>query len=115
MVLYGSAYNTGNWFKTVKFEYDYITIRNSLNFQTNKNERIVACLPLEGNIIVFADNPQLGGTIQKVYGNGDDYDNQDGFFSPFKKKIVNTVYSCDHPGSVQFVDNFVMFKYRNQC
>ncbi len=114
IILYGSTYKTGNWFKTIKYEYDYVTIKNSLNFQTNKNERIVAALPLEGNIIVFADNPQLGGSIHKVYGNGDDYDAGDGFFSPYRKKVVNTALSCDHPGSVQFVDNFLMFKYRNQ-
>lgn len=113
LILYGSTSEEGNWFKTIVGNYEYITLRNSLNFQTNKNERIVACLPLDGNIIVFADNPQLGGSIHKVYGNGDDFDAGNGYFSPFKKKVVNTSVSCDHPNSVQFVRNYIIFKYRS--
>lgn len=112
IILFGSKINSGSWYKTIIDNYSYITDRNSLNFQTTKNERIVACIPLEGNIVVFADNPQLGGSIHKVFGNGDDYDNNDGFFNPYRRSIVNITYSCDHPNSVQFVDNFIIFKYR---
>ena len=113
LILYGSKSKNGNWYKSILDNFGYITTRNSLNFQTNKNERIVACLALEDNIIVFADNEHLGGSIHKVYGNGDDYDAGNGYFSPFKKTIVNTTVSCDHPNSVQFVKNFIMFKYRD--
>lgn len=114
IILYGSSLKSGNWYKTIKDSFDYITQRNSLNFQTNKNERIVAALPLEGNIIVFADNEHLGGSIHKVWGNGDDYDAGDGYYSPYKRSIVNTSVSCDHPGSVQFVQNFLIFKYKRE-
>ena len=112
IILYGSLYKTGNWYKTVIRQYDYITLRNSLNFQTNKKERVVACLALEGNIIVFADNEDLGGSIHRVYGNGDDYDAGDGYFSPYRRKLVNSTMSCDHKGSLQFTENFLVFKYR---
>ena len=113
IILYGSLYKTGNWFKTVIKQYDYISLRNNLNFQTSKKERIVACLALEGNIIVFADNEDLGGSIHRVYGNGDDYDAGDGYFSPYRRKLVNSTMSCDHKGSLQFTENFLVFKYRN--
>jgi hypothetical protein len=112
IILYGSKINSGSWYKTIISNYAYITDRNSLNFQTSKNERIVFVVPLENFIVVFADNPNLGGSIHKVFGNGDDFDNSDGFFNPYRRTIVNVSHSCDHPGSVQFVDNYIIFKYR---
>jgi hypothetical protein len=118
IILYGSFKDPGSFFKTtisdrtVPWQFNYITDRNSLNFQTSKNERIVACVPLEDNIVVFADNPNLGGSIHKVFGNGDDFDNGDGYFNPYRRTIVNITHSCDHQNSVQFVDNYIIFKYR---
>jgi hypothetical protein len=118
IILYGSFKDPGSFFKTtisdrtVPWQFNYITDRNSLNFQTSKNERIVACVPLEDNIVVFADNPNLGGSIHKVFGNGDDFDNRDGYFNPYRRTIVNITHSCDHQNSVQFVDNYIIFKYR---
>lgn len=118
IILYGSFFDPGSWYKTtisdrtVPWQFNYITDRNSLNFQTSKNERIVACVPLEDNIVVFADNQNLGGSIHKVFGNGDDFDNNDGYFNPYRRTIVNITHSCDHPNSVQFVDNYIIFKYR---
>jgi hypothetical protein len=118
IILYGSFKDPGSWYKTtisdrtVPWQFNYITDRNSLNFQTSKNERIVSCVPLEDYIVVFADNPNLGGSIHKVFGNGDDFDNNDGYFNPYRRTIVNITHSCDHPNSVQFVDNYIIFKYR---
>lgn len=112
VILYGSVNHSGNWYKSVIDNFAYITDKGGFNFQTSKNERIVACVPLEDNIIVFADNPHLGGSIHKVWGNGDDYDAGNGYFNPYKKRVVNTSHSCDHPNSVQFVNNKVYFKYR---
>jgi hypothetical protein len=118
IILYGSFKDVGSWHKTtisdktVPWQFNYITDRNSLNFQTSKNERIVSCVPLEDYIVVFADNPNLGGSIHKVFGNGDDFDNGDGYFNPYRRTIVNITHSCDHPNSVQFVDNYIIFKYR---
>lgn len=118
IILYGGLKDPGSWYKTtisdrtVPWQFNYITDRNSLNFQTSKNERIVSCVPLEDYIVVFADNPNLGGSIHKVFGNGDDFDNNDGYFNPYKRTIVNITHSCDHPNTVQFVDNYIIFKYR---
>ena len=110
-LFYDDAYNTGSWFKTVISQYDYITKNMSLNFKTTKNESLVAVAVFDTNIVVFADNEQLGGNISVVTGNGDDY-NKDDYYSPYQRKVVNTSVSCDAFNSMQQVDNFVVFKYR---
>jgi hypothetical protein len=83
----------------------------SLSFKTTKNEKLVAVSVFDTNIIVFADNEQLGGNISVVTGNGDDY-KKDDYYSPYQRKVVNTSVSCDAYNSVQQVDNYVVFKYR---
>lgn len=110
-LFYDDAYNTGSWFKTVISQYDYITKNMSLNFKTTKNESLVAVAVFDTNIVVFADNEQLGGNISVVTGNGDDY-NKDDYYSPYQRKVVNTSVSCDSYNSMQQVDNYVVFKYR---
>ncbi len=110
-LFYDDAYNTGSWFKTVISQYDYITKNMSLCFKTTKNESLVAVAVFDTNIVVFADNEQLGGNISVVTGNGDDY-NKDDYYSPYQRKIVNSNVSCDAYNSMQIADNFVIFKYR---
>ena len=110
-LFYDDAYNTGCWFKTVISKYNYITKNMSLSFKTTKNEKLVAVSVFDTNIIVFADNEQLGGNISVVTGNGDDY-KKDDYYSPYQRKVVNTSVSCDAYNSVQQVDNYVVFKYR---
>lgn len=112
MILYGTLYGNGNWFKSGIDKFDYYTDSGQLNFQTHKNERIIACIHLQGQIIVFADNEDLGGTIHMVNGNGDDYEG-DQYYSPYKRKLIHASVSCDHPNSVQYVENYVLFKYRS--
>lgn len=112
LILYGTPYKSANWYKSVIGEFAYFTNQGQLDFQTNKNERIVRCAHLDGNIIVFANNPYLGGSIHAVTGNGDDY-NDGQYYSPYKKKIVHDSISCDHPNSVQYVDNYLVFKNKS--
>ena len=111
-LIYDDAYNTGSWFKTVISKYNYITKNMSLNFKTTKNEKLVAVAVFDTNIIVFADNDQLGGNISVVSGNGDDLAS-DTYYSPYQRKVVSTNVSCDSYNSMQIVDNYVVFKYRN--
>ena len=85
---------------------------NFLNFKTTKNESITGVVVFDTNIVVFADNPQLGGNISVVTGNGDDNSN-DQYYSPYKRNIVNTNVSCDAFNTIQVADNYIIFKYRN--
>lgn len=112
IILYGTPLKSANWYKSVIGEFGYFTNQGQLDFQTNKNERIVKCAHLDGNIIVFANNPFLGGSIHSVTGNGDDY-NDGQYYSPYKKKLIHDSISCDHPHSVQYVDNYLVFKNKN--
>ena len=111
-LFYDDAYNSCEWYKTVINKYNYITYNGSLNFKTTKNERLTGVVVFDTNIVVFADNPQLGGNISVVTGNGDDYNN-DEYFSPYKRSIVNTNVSCDAYNTIQVADNYIIFKYRN--
>ena len=114
IILYGALNNSGNWYKSVletNPKFDYFSDTGQLNFQTNKNERIISCIHLDGNIVVFCDNQHLGGSIHLVTGNGDDYQG-DQYFSPYKRRLIHSSISCDHPNSVQYVENYVLFKYR---
>ena len=111
-LFYDDAYNSGEWYKTVIKQYGYITKNGALNFKTTKNESITGVVVFDTNIVVFADNPQLGGNISVVTGNGDDY-NADEYYSPYKRNIVNTSVSCDAFNTIQAADNYIIFKYRN--
>lgn len=110
-LFYDDKYNTGRWYKTVINNYEYITYNGSLSFKTTKNEAVTGVVVFDSNILVFADNPQLGGNISVVTGNGDDYNNGD-YYSPYKRTIVNTGVSCDAFNTIQTADNYVIFKYR---
>lgn len=110
-IFYDDAYGTCEWFKTVINQYNYITYNGGLSFKTTKNERLTGVVVFDTNIVVFADNPQLGGNISVVTGNGDDY-NADDYYSPYKRSIVNTNVSCDAYNTIQVADNYIIFKYR---
>lgn len=111
-LFYDDAYNTGEWYKTVINQYNYMTYNGCLNFKTTKNESITGVVVFDTNIVVFADNPQLGGNISVVTGNGDD-NSSDQYYSPYKRNIVNTNVSCDAFNTIQVADNYIIFKYRN--
>ncbi len=111
-LFYDDVYNSCEWFKTVIKNYEYITYNGNLSFKTTKNESITGVVVFDTNIVVFADNPQLGGNISVVTGNGDDY-NADDYYSPYKRSIVNTNVSCDAYNTIQIADNYIIFKYRN--
>lgn len=111
-LFYDDVYNSCEWFKTVIKNYEYITYNGNLSFKTTKNESITGIVVFDTNIVVFADNPQLGGNISVVTGNGDDYNDGD-YYSPYKRSIVNTNVSCDAYNTIQIADNYIIFKYRN--
>ncbi len=111
LLLYGDSYNSGLWFKTVIGNPGYITDRGSLSFKTTKNEELVKAVPFQGNIVCFANSRDVGGSIHIVKGNGDDYDSQDGYYSPYRRSIVNASVSCDNAETVQICDNLIVFKY----
>lgn len=111
MLLYDDAYNSGEWFKTIVNNPYYITDRGCLSFKTTKNEAIVKVVAFQGNIIVFANSENTGGSIHLVAGNGDDYDAQDGYYSPYRRFTKNSSISCDNPDTVQICENLLLFKY----
>lgn len=114
LLLYGDRYNSGKWFKTIINEPGYITDRGCLSFKTTKNEEIVKVIAFQGNIIVFANSDNIGGSIHLVQGNGDDYDAQDGYYSPYRRNTINASISCDNAETVQICDNLLIFKYFKQ-
>lgn len=111
MLLYDDAYNSGEWFKTIVNNPGYITDRGGLSFKTTKNEAVVKVVAFQGNIIVFANSENTGGSIHMVVGNGDDYDAQDGYYSPYRRSTKNSNISCDNPDTVQICENLLLFKY----
>jgi hypothetical protein len=46
-----------------------------------------------------------------VSGNGDDYDAQDGYYSPYRRFTKNSSISCDNADTVQICENILLFKY----
>jgi hypothetical protein len=108
-ILYDDIYNSGQWFKTVIDNPGYATQRGSLSFKTNKNEAVVKVVPFQGNIVVFANSDNVGGSIHLVTGAGDDYEDQ--YYSPYRRKTLNQGISCDNPNTVQIAENFLIFKY----
>jgi hypothetical protein len=114
LLFYSDRYNSGYWFKTVINNPSYITDRGSLSFKTNKNESVIKVIPFQGNILVFANADNVGGSIHSVHGNGDDYDDQSGYYSPYQRKTINSSISCTNSDSIQVCDNLLVFKYFNR-
>ena len=114
LLLYDDRYNSGQWFKTIINNPSYITDRGSLKFKTTKNEAIIKVVAFQGNIIVFANSEKTGGSIHLVQGNGDDYDSKDGYYSPYRRRTINSSISCDNSNTIQICDNLLVFKYFNR-
>lgn len=113
LIFYMDKDNTGDWYKCAVKQYDYISDKGNLNFQTNKNERLLKVVNFEGNIVAFAYNDQIGGNISVVTGAGDDVDTGDGYYSPYRRRIGHTEISTDHPNSVQVIENNLIFKFKD--
>lgn len=114
LLFYGDRYNSGQWFKTIINNPGYITDRGNLSFKTNKNESVIKVVPFQGNLIVFANAENVGGSIHLVQGNGDDYDDQSGYYSPYQRRTINASISCSNAESIQVCDNIIVFKYFNR-
>ncbi len=114
LLFYSDKYNSGQWFKTIINNPGYITDRGCLSFKTNKNESVVGVVPFQGNLIVFANSDDAGGSIHLVQGNGDDYDDSSGYYSPYRRKTINASISCNNAKTIQVCDNILVFKYFNR-
>ena len=108
-LLYGDRFNSGQWFKTVVDNPSYITYRGGLSFKTHKNEEVIKVIPFSNNLIVFANSQNVGGSIHLVTGNGDDF--VDEYYSPYRRKTINSSISCDNGKTVQVAENLLIFKY----
>jgi hypothetical protein len=111
LLYYGDNYNTGKWFKTILNNPGYVTDRGCLSFKTTKNEALIKAIPFQGNIICFANADNVGGSIHIVSGNGDDYDDQSGYYSPYQRRTINSTVSSDNADTIQVCDNILIFKY----
>lgn len=112
-LLYGDRYNSGSWYKTVIDNPSYITDRGCLSFKTNKNEELIKVTAFNGNIIAFANSESIGGSIHLITGNGDDWDDSSGYYSPYRRSTINSNISCDNADTVQVCENIIVFKYFN--
>lgn len=110
-LLYDDKYNSGSWYKTVINNPAYITDRGGLSFKTNKNETLIKVVAFNGNLIAFANSENIGGSIHMVTGNGDDWDDQSGYYSPYRRSTINATVSCDNAKTVQVCENILVFKY----
>lgn len=110
-LLYDDRYNSGSWYKTIIDNPAYITHRGGLSFKTNKNESLVKVIPFNGTLIAFANAENVGGSIHMVTGNGDDWDDQSGYYSPYRRTTINVNVSCDNADTVQVCENILVFKY----
>lgn len=110
-LLYGDKYNSGSWYKTIIDNPAYITHRGSLSFKTTKNEELLKVIPFNGALIAFANSEDIGGSIHLITGNGDDYDDQSGYYSPYKRVTINSNISCDNEKTIQVCENLLVFKY----
>jgi len=109
-LLYDDAYNSGMFFKTVIDNPGYVTQRGMLSFKTNKNEAVVKVVQFAGAIIVFANSPEIGGSIHVIEGRGDDFEG-DTYYSPYRRRTANESISCNNPDSVQTAEGLLFFKY----
>lgn len=110
-LLYDDRYNSGSWYKTIIDNPAYITHRGGLSFKTNKNESLVKVIPFNGTLIAFANAENVGGSIHMVTGNGDDWDDKSGYYSPYRRTTINVNVSCDNADTVQVCENILVFKY----
>ena len=110
-LLYDDRYNSGSWYKTIIDNPAYITHRGGLSFKTNKNESLIKVIPFNGTLIAFANAENVGGSIHMVTGNGDDWDDQSGYYSPYRRTTINVNVSCDNADTVQVCENILVFKY----
>lgn len=110
-LLYDDKYNSGSWYKTIIDNPTYITDRGGLSFKTNKNESLIKVVSFNGNLIAFANAENVGGSIHMVTGNGDDWDDQSGYYSPYRRKTINATVSCNNANTVQVCENILVFKY----
>lgn len=110
-LLYDDKYNSGSWYKTIIDNPAYITQRGGLSFKTNKNETLIKVVSFNGNLIAFANAENVGGSIHMVTGNGDDYDDSQGYYSPYRRSTINSSISCDNANTVQVCENILVFKY----
>ena len=110
-LLYGDRFNSGSWYKTIINNPSYITYRGGLSFKTTKNEELIKVTPFNGTLIAFANSENVGGSIHLVTGNGDDWDDQSGYYSPYKRATINNSISCDNENTVQVCENLLVFKY----
>ena len=111
IILYDDMYDSCEWYKSVVGQPNYISYGGNLNFKTTKDEHLIGIVIFDSAIVVFSDNDKLGGNISVVTGNGDDYNDGD-YYSPYKRKIVNTHVSCDAYNTIQVFENNIIFKYR---
>ena len=109
-LLYDDAFNSGMWFKTVIDNPGYVTQRGMLSFKTNKNEAVVKVVQFAGAILVFANSPEIGGSIHVIEGKGDDFEG-DTYYSPYRRRTANESISCNNPKSVQTAEGLLFFKY----
>lgn len=109
-LFYDDSFNSGEWFKTVIENPNYITLRGGLSFKTNKNESLIKVVAFAGYIIAFANSVNIGGSIHLVQGNGDDVES-DQFYSPYRRKTISPNVSCDNPETVQVAENLLFFKH----
>jgi len=114
LLFYGDRFNSGQWFKTIINNPGYITDRGSLSFKTTKNESLIKVIPFQGNLIAFANADNVGGSIHLIQGNGDDYDDQSGYYSPYQRRTINASITASNPDSIQICDNYLIFKYFNR-
>ena len=110
-LLYDDKYNSGSWYKTIIDNPTYITHRGGLSFKTTKNESLIKVIPFNGTLIAFANAENVGGSIHMVTGNGDDWDDQSGYYSPYRRTTINVNVSCDNADTVQVCENILIFKY----
>lgn len=110
-LLYDDRYNSGSWYKTIINNPTYITQRGGLSFKTVKNESLIKVIPFNGTLIAFANAENVGGSIHMVTGNGDDWDDKSGYYSPYRRSIINATVSCDNASTVQVCENILIFKY----
>ena len=113
LLFYDDNYNSGNWYKTIIDNPRYITNRGGLNFKTTLNEQLIKVIDFKGIIVCFSYNPYLGGNISIVMGDGDDYNDGSGQFSPYARRVVNKQISTDNPSTVHIAENIIVFKYKD--
>lgn len=115
LLYYDDDYNSGEIFKTIINNPEYITLKGGLTFKTTKNERVVKIIHFKGVLVVFSNSNHAGGNIAIITGNGDDFAAEgDTSYSPYVKRFVNTSVGCDNPYTVQVADNLLIFKYMDK-